>query len=61
MLQYVCARFTVIRVFVRVQLFHTDDYELAVLQEGRCPFCRRESPYAKKPTDEEHDEEPDES
>uniref|UniRef100_A0A915KTZ5 Uncharacterized protein n=1 Tax=Romanomermis culicivorax TaxID=13658 RepID=A0A915KTZ5_ROMCU len=25
------------------RLFHTDDYELAVLQEGHCPFCRREN------------------
>lgn len=21
-------------------MFHVDDYELAVLQEGHCPFCR---------------------
>ncbi len=23
-----------------LQMFHLDDYELAVLQEGHCPFCR---------------------
>ena len=24
------------------QVFHTDDYELQLLQKGHCPFCRRE-------------------
>ena len=23
------------------QVFHTDDYELLVLQKGHCPYCRK--------------------
>ncbi|TPP61656.1 hypothetical protein FGIG_05916 [Fasciola gigantica] len=26
--------------FMFFKLFNTDDYELAVLQRGHCPFCR---------------------
>ena len=27
------------------KMFHTDDYELQMLQKGHCPFCRAESSY----------------
>ena len=27
------------------KMFHTDDYELQLLQKGHCPFCRNATPY----------------
>ncbi len=27
------------------KMFHTDDYELQLLQKGHCPFCRAQAPY----------------
>ena len=28
------------------KMFHTDDYELQLLQKGHCPFCRAPAPFA---------------
>ena len=41
------------------QVFHTDDFELQLLQKGHCPFCRRSADFlsaaGKEPTEEEDD------
>ena len=37
------------------RVFHTDDFELQLLQKGHCPFCRDEPQYDNQNKDDEND------